>query len=167
MKKLFFNSFDTPVGFVRTVATDNRLVLIALPAESEKRVETILNTMFKDHVRFAGGPVNREAQKQITAYLEGRLFKFDLPLQINGTVFQKKALEEVARIPYGRTRTYGDIARAIGSPKAARAVGGANAKNNLPLVIPCHRVVAANGLGGYGGGPVLKKKLLKLEERRS
>ncbi|MCK4301404.1 MAG: MGMT family protein, partial [candidate division Zixibacteria bacterium] len=69
----------------------------------------------------------------------------------------------VARIPYGRTCTYGEIARAVGHPRASRAVGGANANNNLPLVIPCHRVVAANGLGGYGGGLAMKRRLLKIE----
>ncbi|TET95557.1 MAG: MGMT family protein, partial [Candidatus Zixiibacteriota bacterium] len=69
----------------------------------------------------------------------------------------------VARIPYGRTMTYGEVARAVGSPKACRAVGTANAQNNLPLVIPCHRVVASSGLGGYGGSVEMKKRLLRLE----
>jgi methylated-DNA-[protein]-cysteine S-methyltransferase len=84
-------------------------------------------------------------------------------LDIRATPFQKKVLRRVARIPFGKTATYGRVAASVGAPNASRAVGQANASNNLPLVIPCHRVVAANGLGGYGGGLTLKKRLLNLE----
>ncbi|MDH3890073.1 MAG: methylated-DNA--[protein]-cysteine S-methyltransferase [candidate division Zixibacteria bacterium] len=163
MKRLYLNSFKTSVGTVRTAATAGQLVLITLPSESRKYYEDRIATLFGDHTLAQGGKINRKAEKQITAYLDGKLAEFDLPLEIIGTSFQKKALKQVSRIPYGKTCTYGEIAHAIGSPGAARAVGSANAKNNLPLVIPCHRVVASNGLGGYGGGLPLKKKLLKLE----
>lgn len=163
MKTLYLNSFKTCVGTVRTAATDKGLALITLPGESTKYFDDRIEELFHDHKLAQGGAINRKAEKQITAYLDGKLTKFDLPLEMAGTSFQKKALKQVARIPYGKTCTYGEIARSIGSPGAARAVGSANAKNNLPLVIPCHRVVATNGLGGYGGGLPLKKKLLKLE----
>lgn len=163
MMTLYINSFKTSFGTVRTAATNKGLSLIALPGESRKYFEDRIEELFHDHELAQGGVINRKAEEQIIAYLEGRLTKFDLPLEMTGTNFQKKALKQVARIPYGKTRTYGEIARSIGSPRAARAVGSANAKNNLPLVIPCHRVVASNGLGGYGGGLPLKKKLLKLE----
>lgn len=163
MKTLYLNSFKTSFGTVRTAATNKGLALIALPGESKNCFDDRIEDLFHDHELDQGGEINRKAEKQITAYLAGKLTKFDLPLEVVGTSFQKKALRYVARIPYGKTRTYGEIARSIGSPGAARAVGSANARNNLPLVIPCHRVVATNGLGGYGGGLPLKKKLLKLE----
>lgn len=163
MKTLYLNSFKTSVGTVRTAATNKGLALITLPGESREHFDDRIKELFHDHELAQGGEINRKAEKQITAYLDGKLTKFDLPLEMVGTSFQLKALKQVARIPYGKTRTYGEIARSIGNPGAARAVGSANAKNNLPLVIPCHRVVATNGLGGYGGGLPLKEKLLKLE----
>lgn len=163
MQTLYLNSFKTNLGVVRTAATTKGLMLITLPGESKRYFDDKIEQLFHDHEFVQGGTINRKAEKQISAYLDGKLTKFDLPLEIAGTSFQKKALKQVARIPYGKTRTYGEIARSIGSPGAARAVGSANAKNNLPLVIPCHRVVASKGLGGYAGGLTLKKKLLKLE----
>ena len=134
-----------------------------MPGESIKHFETTLKSRFPDHTRFDGGSLNRRAEKQIRQYLEGKRHRFDLKYDITGTPFQKKALRKVAAIPYGRTRTYGEIAQKLGNPQAARAVGSANARNCLPLVIPCHRVVAVNGLGGFAGGLALKKRLLILE----
>lgn len=163
MKKLFVNSFKTSIGTVRTAATDKGLALICLPGESKRHFEERVRKLFDGHQVQSGGEVNRKAQKQIIAYLDGKRTRFDLPLDLHGTPFQKTALRRVARIPYGKVKTYGEIAAAIGKPRAARAVGSANARNNLPLVIPCHRVVATNGLGGYGGGLTLKKRLLKME----
>ncbi len=163
MKKLFVNSFKTKIGTVHTAATDKGLALICLPGESKRYFEERVKKLFDGHQVQSGGEVNREAQRQIIDYLDGKRTRFDLPLDLHGTPFQKKALRRVARIPYGKVKTYGDIAADIGKPRAARAVGSANARNNLPLVIPCHRVVATNGLGGYGGGLALKKRLLKME----
>ena len=163
MKKLFVNSFKTSIGTVRTAATDRGLALICLPGESKRYFDERVEKLFVGHQVQSGGKVNRTAQRQIVDYLDGKRTRFDLPLDLHGTPFQKTALRRVARIPYGKVKTYGEIAAAIGKPRAARAVGSANARNNLPLVIPCHRVVAANGLGGYGGGLALKKRLLKME----
>lgn len=163
MKKLFLHSFDTRIGTVRTAATEKGLALISLPGEPRKYFEGKVERLFSDYEIYSGGDVNRQAEKQLTAYLEGRLKKFALKLDIVASPFQKKALKCVAKIPYGKTATYGEIARAIGHPRAYRAVGAANANNNLPLVIPCHRVVASSGLGGYGGGLEMKKRLLRLE----
>ncbi len=163
MKKLFVNSFKTNIGTVRTAAADKGLVLICLPGESRRYFNERIEQLFSGHQVQSGGEVNREAQRQIIDYLNGKRTRFDLPLDLRGTPFQKTALRRVARIPYGKVKTYGEIAAAIGRPRAARAVGSANARNNLPLVIPCHRVVATNGLGGYGGGLALKKRLLKME----
>ena len=163
MKKLFLNSFATRIGTVRTAATEKGLVLISLPGEPRKYFEEKIEKLFFGYEICSGGKVNLQAEKQLAAYLDGRLKKFTVKLDMHASLFQKKVLKWVARIPYGRTMTYGEVARAIGSPRAFRAVGTANAQNNLPLVIPCHRVVASSGLGGYGGGIEMKKRLLRLE----
>lgn len=103
------------------------------------------------------------AAAQLSEYFAGARRRFDLPLEPRGAAFQRRVWEAVSGIPYGETRTYGEIARAAGSPGAARAVGAANARNPLAILIPCHRVVAAAGLGGYAGGLALKRRLLAME----
>ncbi len=101
---------------------------------------------------------------QILEYLEGKRKQFDVAINPRGTDFQKKVWEALCRIPYGRLTTYGDIARTLGNHKAARAVGSANGKNPIPLIIPCHRVVGADGsLTGFGHGISLKEELIRLE----
>lgn len=105
-----------------------------------------------------------QAVAQVRAYLRGERSAFDVPLAPRGTPFQRIVWEALQRIPYGTTTSYAALAEAIGRPRAIRAVGRANAQNPLPLVVPCHRVVGADGsLIGYGGGVALKKKLLRLE----
>ena len=107
---------------------------------------------------------HRENLKQLQEYFDGERMAFDLPLDIEGTPFQLAVWKELQNIPYGETRTYGEIARQIGKPGAARAVGMANHENPVAIVIPCHRVVGSDGsLTGYAGGLDLKKKLLELE----
>lgn len=106
----------------------------------------------------------KEIKGQLRAYFDGRLTHFDLPLSIQGTDFQKKVWQALGTIAYGTTVSYGWVARQIGNPKAVRAVGAANAKNPLPIVIPCHRVIGHNGaLTGFGGGLDVKQKLIELE----
>jgi methylated-DNA-[protein]-cysteine S-methyltransferase len=101
---------------------------------------------------------------QLTEYFAGKRQIFDLSYEVEGTEFQKRVLEQVARVPYGTTRNYGEIAREIAQPKATRAVGMANARNRLPIIIPCHRIIGKNGsLTGFGGGIDVKQFLLKLE----
>ncbi|MGA2269638.1 MAG: methylated-DNA--[protein]-cysteine S-methyltransferase [Bryobacteraceae bacterium] len=105
-----------------------------------------------------------EAARQLRAYFAGELREFRLPLDLEGTEFQKRVWRQVQAIPYGETRSYLQIATALGSPGAVRAVGAANGANPVPIVIPCHRVIGAKGkLVGYGGGLALKKRLLELE----
>jgi methylated-DNA-[protein]-cysteine S-methyltransferase len=109
-------------------------------------------------------PLLRKAKAQLDRYFDGKVMDFDLPLNPAGTEFQKKVWRAMAKIPYGRTKTYGDLAKALNS--ASRAVGGACGANHIPIIIPCHRVLAANGnLGGYSGDGGLDTKiaLLKLE----
>ena len=111
-----------------------------------------------------GNPLLTEAARQLQAYFAGQLREFQLPLDVEGTDFQKRVWGQVAAIPYGETRSYLQISTAVGSPRAVRAVGAANGANPVPIVVPCHRVIGAKGsLVGYGGGLALKKRLLELE----
>jgi len=113
-------------------------------------------------------PTAGEAVRQLRAYFAGQLWRFDLPLDLQGTPFQLRVWRELERIPYGETRSYSQIAAAIGAPRAVRAVGAANGANPIPIVVPCHRVIGAGGqLVGYGGGLPLKKRLLELERARA
>ena len=108
-------------------------------------------------------PLVRSAQRQLEEYFAGRRTTFDLDLHLDGTEFQTKVWAALANIPYGTVVTYGEIADAIGHHQAFRAVGTANSKNPFPIVVACHRVVAANGIGGYAGGLDIKRGLLALE----
>ena len=102
--------------------------------------------------------------RQLKEYFAGRRRQFDLPLDLRGTDFQKRCWRELLKIPYGETRSYADIARAIGNPAAVRAVGLANGQNPIAIIVPCHRVIGSDGsLTGYGGGLETKRKLLELE----
>jgi O-6-methylguanine DNA methyltransferase len=108
----------------------------------------------------------KDVVEQLDAYFSGSLTRFELPLDPQGSEFQLQVWRELLRIPYGHTRTYGDVARALGQPRAARAVGLANHDNPIAIIVPCHRVVGAGGrLVGYGGGLPRKRKLLELEAR--
>lgn len=126
-------------------------------------------------IRFGGGRSDdvsseretallREAQAQLDAYFAGSLREFDLPLAPRGTPFQLRVWQALLEIPYGETWSYADVARRLDSPTATRAVGAANGRNPLPIVVPCHRVIGADGsLTGYGGGLEIKRSLLRLE----
>jgi methylated-DNA-[protein]-cysteine S-methyltransferase len=117
-----------------------------------------------DGHRQDANPFLREAASQLRAYFAGNLRRFQLPLDMSGTEFQKRVWRELAKIRYGETRSYAQIAAAIGTPKAVRAVGAANGANPVAIVVPCHRVIGSGGkLTGYGGGLPLKKRLLELE----
>lgn len=108
--------------------------------------------------------VLREAAAQLQSYFNGTLYQFNLPLEMRGTDFQMRVWGVLKAIPYGETRSYRQIAEAVGAPRAVRAVGAANGRNPIPILVPCHRVIGADGrLVGYGGGLPLKKLLLELE----
>ena len=108
-------------------------------------------------------PVLKETATQLEEYFARERTSFDIPMQLDGTTFQKEVWAELSRIPYGETISYGELARRVGRPKGPRAVGQANGKNPIPIIVPCHRVVATNGLGGYGGGLTVKSALLAVE----
>jgi len=124
--------------------------------------EAIVSVRWGD-VAANGSPLLVEAARQLEAYFAGKLSHFDLPLRPSGSDFQLRVWDEMRNIPYGQTRSYGELARAIGA--APRAVGGACGRNPIPIVIPCHRVLAKAGLGGYSGtgGLSTKQTLLALE----
>lgn len=144
--------FDTAHGPMGLAEEDGALVRLYLPGEGVPRLpprET---------------PLLAEGRRQITAYLAGARRSFNLPLSPGGTEFRRRVWRALTEIPYGVTISYGELATAIGSVKAVRAVGQANHHNPLPILIPCHRVVGADGtLTGYGGGLALKECLLTLE----
>jgi methylated-DNA-[protein]-cysteine S-methyltransferase len=147
---------DTPVGEMMVVGDDAALHFVHLP-------DSFLRTAF-DPDRAGTPAAVRAAAEQIAAYFAGALTTFSLPLDPAGTEFQRHVWSALADIAYGTTESYGELAARIGNPKACRAVGLANGRNPIPLVLPCHRVIGANGsLTGYGGGLELKKSLLDHE----
>ncbi len=113
-------------------------------------------------------PLSGRAYEELSEYFNGMRKIFDIPYEFHGTAFQEKVWRALSDIPYGETRSYEEIAQAVGSPRACRAVGMANNKNPVSIIIPCHRVIGKNGsLVGYGGGLEMKKRLLELERRFS
>jgi len=161
---IYTTRFESPVGHLRVASTERGLAYVQLPMASGRGFSGWqLRCMPEAEVREGYEP-NRLAVKQLLEYLKGKRTEFELDLDLQGTPFQLDAWHALCDIPYGEVRTYSEIARAIGKPRAVRAVGAANGANPLSIVVPCHRVVAAGGkLGGYGGGLPLKKKLLVME----
>ncbi|SDY66029.1 methylated-DNA--[protein]-cysteine S-methyltransferase [Acinetobacter kyonggiensis] len=156
--KLAFMEIPSPVGILKLVATENALVAVLWENENPKRVRLAELIEQVDH------PILLETQKQLREYFAGTRQQFDLPLDFEGTVFQKKVWQALLSIPFGETRSYRDIAEQVGNIKAVRAVGAANGKNPISIIAPCHRVVGANGkLVGFAGGLDNKEILLRLE----
>ena len=150
---------DSPVGRLLVAGDEAALILIGF--ERGRRPLQPAPAWIPAERPFA------EAARQLRAYFAGRLREFDLPLGAEGTSFEQQVWGELVRIPYGRTISYGELARRVGRPSAARAVGLANGRNPLSIVIPCHRVIGANGsLTGYGGGLETKQWLLEHEGAR-
>lgn len=156
----FQSSLTTPLGRFTLVADDEGLCALHLPTE-QKTLESADRT-----IPLELHPLLAESGRQLLAYLQGRLFTFDLPLSIHGTPFQQQVWEELMSIPYGQTRTYGELAQNLGGRGKARAVGGAAHANPLAIVVPCHRLIGAGGkLTGFGGGLPMKQALLDLERQ--
>jgi methylated-DNA-[protein]-cysteine S-methyltransferase len=144
---------ETEIGRVGIAEEGGRVTHVCLRPESAPQEAEIRET---DTIK--------EACRQLKAYLAGELTEFSLPLAPRGTDFQRSVWSKLLEVPYGRTASYKDIARAVGNPKAARAVGMANNRNPIAVFIPCHRVIGSDGgLVGYGAGLELKRKLLDLE----
>lgn len=153
-------TIDSPVGLLTLVASDAGLVAVLWEDDDPLRVR--LGSPVED----AAYPVLVEAARQLRGYFAGTTTVFDLPLDMRGTDFQKSVWAALLTIPYGQTRSYGAIARAIGRPSASRAVGAANGRNPLSIIAPCHRVIGIGGqLTGFAGGLGAKAALLALERR--
>ena len=160
MSTIYYDYLQTPVG----------KLLLALDGQGLRHIhfETGRHTLEPGEDWEPGPGALHEARAQLKAYFAGTLTQFDLPLAPQGTEFQQQVWLELLRIPYATTTTYGEIARRLGDTLATRAVGSANGRNPLPIVVPCHRVVGANGdLTGFGGGLPVKRFLLDHEQRYS
>ncbi len=155
----YYTRYDSPLDSLLLVANDEALTGVYF---SDGRSQSIIGGDWEEQ---PAHPVLQSAKWQLDEYFAGRRKTFDLPLAPNGTPFQHQVWQALCAIPYGETQSYADIARRIGNPKAVRAVGAANGANPVSIVVPCHRVIGADGsLTGYGGGLPRKRKLLALEQ---
>lgn len=146
-----YYEYQTKIGKIYISADDNSVVGISFEKPKYEKKETCLI---------------KKTCGQLKEYFDGKRKSFDLPIRLDGSEFQKKVWTELLKIPYGKTVTYKDIAKAIGNEKASRAIGLANNKNKIMFIIPCHRVIGQNGnLTGYAGGLGIKKQLLQLEAK--
>ncbi len=154
---------DSPIGPLLVAASGRGVCRISFDPEPERELETLARA-FGARVLRSPGPVDH-VRRELDEYFEGDRRTFDLPVDLTPLPdFQRDVLEELIRVPYGQVDTYGGLARRIGRPRAARAVGGALNRNPIPIVVPCHRIVGASGsLVGYAGGLERKQQLLGLE----
>lgn len=157
-EQLVYKDIQSPVGNIRLIASDKGLAAILWEGEDYKR------TKLSVPVRQDESPVLLQTKQQLKEYFENKRKVFEVPLDLKGTEFQIKVWEALLTIPYGITKTYGDLARILGDIKAVRAVGGALNKNPVSIIVPCHRIVGASGkLVGFAGGIENKSVLLDLE----
>lgn len=155
-----YTYLETPIGTLLIAGDEKAVHRIDFPKDGKARLPE------QDWSESSRGPV-AQAVKQLREYFAGKRADFDLPLAPEGTEFQRTVWRNLQDIPYGETISYGELAKRVGNPKASRAVGAANGQNPIPIVIPCHRVIGANGkLTGFGGGLPTKEALLALETRQ-
>lgn len=157
-KRHVYKRTRTPVGTLTLVATGDGLAAILWENDPPTRVRLTLDDEAPHH------PILVEAERQLGEYFEGARTAFTVPLDASGTPFQRDVWDALRRIPFGQTRSYAEIAKAIGRPSAVRAVGAANGRNPISIVVPCHRVIGSSGaLTGFAGGLDVKARLLDLE----
>src|SRR5262249_13050866 len=157
VQTVHFSRIESPVGRLLLAATDEGLRYLLFDRGQPPPARP-------DEVWLESPDALRDCEAQLRAYFRGALHSFTCKLDLQGTPFQKKCWTALQRIPYGTTCTYAELAKRIGSPRAFRAVGQANHNNPVAIIVPCHRVIGANGsLTGYGGGMEIKEKLLRLE----
>ncbi|MGL1930909.1 MAG: methylated-DNA--[protein]-cysteine S-methyltransferase [Desulfotalea sp.] len=156
---LYYTTFKTMFCDIILVGDSDGIQQLHLDTGEGKRQFSINQDWQRDDTMFA------KAKEQIKSYCRGELKQFSIPIKLQGTEFQKKVWRALCEIPSGETRTYGEIAKYIGSKNGGRAVGNANSKNPIPLLVPCHRVIGANGkLTGFAHGLTIKRKLLAFEK---
>ena len=155
---LFYKFADTPVGKLKLAASDQGLVAILWENDRPHRVP------LSELVENPQHPILVETERQLAEYFAGKRQDFDISLDMRGTPFQKNVWEALLAIPFGETRSYGQFARQLGNPNATRAVGAANGRNPISIIVPCHRVIGSSGsLTGFAGGLDTKSRLLDLE----
>lgn len=154
---------DTAIGQLSLVSSEKGLCGIFFESEQPDADSGFIKKYFPGHEIRSGGEHNKHTAQELGEYFDGYLKIFTVWIDLQSKGFPREVHRQVEKIPYGKTRTYGQIAALLDKPNAARAVGSANAVNAIPIIIPCHRVVAVNGLGGYAGGLDLKRQLLTLE----
>ena len=160
--KLYYIEMKSPVGKLKLVADDKALVAVLWEKERLDRVK------LPEMTKKAENSVLVETKKQLEEYFEGKRKVFKLPLAPLGTEFQKQVWNALRKIPFGVTKSYGELASEIGNPKASRAVGAANGKNPISIIVPCHRVIGSNGnLTGFAGGLEAKATLLNIETKKT
>lgn len=164
MEKIYYSFFNSSLlGKVFMASTERGVCMVDF-LKSEKTFLKRLKDKFPGEL-IRNDQKNKDVLNQLKKYLKGDLKRFDCKLDLKGTPFQKKVWTALSGIPYGQTRSYKEIAKAIGHPKAFRAVGNSNGRNSIPLIIPCHRVIESNGgLGGFGHGVKVKRQLLDFEK---
>lgn len=161
MKTLKFNYVNSPVGILKLIANEKKLVAILWDNEKLNRVRLDEMEESSDH------PILLKTAKELNEYFLGKRTTFSIPMEMQGTSFQKSVWEILNQIPYGKTWTYKQVAELINNPKAVRAVGTAIGKNPLSIIVPCHRVIGTNGtLTGFAGGLDKKQTLLTLEKSK-
>jgi O-6-methylguanine DNA methyltransferase len=166
METIHIAQLDAPIGRMRIASSEAGLAYVELPKAAGCGLRGWMHHNVPDARCVESRAPNAAAIEQILEYLDGERTEFDLPLDLRGTDFQRAVWTVLRGIPFGERRSYRDVAEAVGRPRAMRAVGTANGSNPLSLVVPCHRVINADGkLGGYGGGLTLKAKLLDMESR--
>lgn len=154
---IYYSQYSSPAG--KIILTQENKHLTGLWFEGEKHSASIDPSWKRDEAAF------KSIQQQLDAYFAGKLQRFDVSCKVSGTPFQERVWKALSKIPYGQTWSYSEIAASIGNPKAVRAVGTANGRNPISIIVPCHRVIGADGtLTGYGGGLKAKAWLLKLEK---
>lgn len=160
----YWHEMETEISPLRLISDGHALVGLYFPQHRHTSGEP--SGCRLDETELDRAPVLREARRQLEEYFAGQRREFDLPVVPSGTPFQHRVWTALSQIPYATTQTYGEVARAIGSRGAARAVGMANGRNPVSIIVPCHRVIGSDGsLTGYGGGEANKQALLDLEER--
>jgi O-6-methylguanine DNA methyltransferase len=167
METVHIAEANSPIGRFRLASTDAGLAYVELPHSSGRGMRNWMDRHLPERRCVDELGPNAAAIDQILEYLASGRTHFDVPLDLRGTPFQRAVWDVLLAIPYGESRSYAEVARRMGRPKAQRAVGSANNANPVALIVPCHRVIAADGsLGGYAGGPDLKARLLAMERSR-
>ena len=163
--KILYSSVQTPLGDMIAGATDKGICFLEwYDRGGVERILSRVEKRYKRPLEQGSSELLRKLQNEISNYFDRTINKFLVPLDVNGTIFENRVWDKLLKIPYGETRSYGEIASELGKPGASRAVGRANGSNDLSIIIRCHRVIESNGkLRGYGGGLWRKKYLLELE----